>query len=259
MYERELQAMIKAAKDAENVIREVYESAFDVEIKSDDSPVTAADKGADALIREELHEAFPGYAFLTEESADDKSRLDNDDVFIVDPVDGTKEFVARNGEFTTNIALSYANEIVAGVINVPMKHVLYYAVKGQGAFRLEEGKAPVQIHVSSKTSDLTCLRSRSFFQKDEEALIAKHQDKIKRLTSLGAALKFCAIAEGKAEISYRLSAGTKEWDIAAGTIILQEAGGLIQKPDGTEYSFNRDDVYNRQGYMLANRKENLLW
>jgi 3'(2'), 5'-bisphosphate nucleotidase len=76
---------------------------------------------------------------------------------------------------------------------------------------------------------------------------------------LGAALKFCAIAEGKAEISYRLSAGTKEWDIAAGTIILQEAGGLIQKPDGTEYSFNRDDVYNRQGYMLANRKENLLW
>jgi 3'(2'), 5'-bisphosphate nucleotidase len=75
---------------------------------------------------------------------------------------------------------------------------------------------------------------------------------------LGAALKFCAIAEGKAEISYRLSQGTKEWDIAAGTIILKEAGGLILKPDGSEYAFNREDVYNREGYMLMNRKENWL-
>jgi 3'(2'), 5'-bisphosphate nucleotidase len=258
MYEQELAAMQKAARDAEKKIREVYETNFQVEIKSDDSPVTAADKGADFMIRKELHERFPAYALLTEESQDDLSRLNNDYVFIVDPVDGTKEFVARNGEFTTNIALSYRHEIVAGVINVPMKDVMYYAVKGQGAYKVEKGKKPVRIHVSDKIDHLTALRSRSFFNENEKALLEKHADIITAIETMGAALKFCAIAEGRAEISYRESPGTKEWDIAAGTIILKEAGGLILKHDGSEYTFNRTDVYNRQGYVLMNRKENFL-
>jgi 3''-Phosphoadenosine 5''-phosphosulfate (PAPS) 3''-phosphatase len=258
MYEQELAAMQKAARDAEKKIREVYETNFQVEIKSDDSPVTAADKGADFMIRKELHERFPAYALLTEESQDDLSRLNNDYVFIVDPVDGTKEFVARNGEFTTNIALSYRHEIVAGVINVPMKDVMYYAVKGQGAYKVEKGKKPVRIHVSDKIDHLTALRSRSFFNENEKALLEKHADIITDIETMGAALKFCAIAEGRAEISYRESPGTKEWDIAAGTIILKEAGGLILKHDGSEYTFNRTDVYNRQGYVLMNRKENFL-
>lgn len=184
--------------------------------------------------------------------------MTNDFVFIVDPVDGTKEFVARNGEFTTNIALSYQHEIVAGVINVPMKDVMYYAVKGQGAFKLEKGKAPVRIHVSDKLEGLTALRSRSFFNPSEKILLDKHADKITTIVTMGAALKFCTIAEGKAEISYRESTGTKEWDIAAGTIILKEAGGLILKHDGSEYAFNRKDVYNREGYVLMNRRENFL-
>jgi 3'(2'), 5'-bisphosphate nucleotidase len=250
--------MIKAAYDAEVKIREVYATPFDVEIKSDNSPVTAADKGADAMIRKELHEKFPHYAFLTEESADDKSRLKNDYVFIVDPVDGTKEFVAKNGEFCTNIALAYQHEIVVGVVNVPMKNVLYYAVKGQGAYRLERGKAPVRIQVDDKTSDLTCLRSRSFFTPAEQALMEKHKDKITHVVCQGAAMKFCLIAEGKAEISYRESGGTKEWDIAAGKIILEEAGGYLLKHDGSTYHFNREDVYNHDPYILVNRKENVL-
>jgi 3'(2'), 5'-bisphosphate nucleotidase len=258
MYERELAAMQKAAFDAEKKIKEVYQTAFAVEMKSDNSPVTAADKGADELIRQELHRSFPSYALLTEESKDDLSRLNNDDVFIVDPVDGTKEFVARNGEFTTNIALAHNHQVVAGVVNVPMKDVMYFALKGQGAFKWEKGKDPVRIHVSDKVTGLTALRSRSFFGPNEKALLDKHADKIATVETLGAALKFCAIAEGKAEISYRESPGTKEWDIAAGTIILQEAGGLILKRDGSEYAFNRPDVYNREGYMLMNRKENWL-
>ncbi|MFA6620099.1 MAG: 3'(2'),5'-bisphosphate nucleotidase CysQ, partial [Bacilli bacterium] len=161
MYERELAAMQKAALDAEKKIKEIYQTAFAVEIKSDNSPVTAADKGADQLIRQELHHSFPSYALLTEESKDDLSRLTNDNVFIVDPVDGTKEFVARNGEFTTNIALSHNHQIVVGVINVPMENVMYFALKGQGAFKWEKGKDPVQIHVSNKLTGLTALRSRS--------------------------------------------------------------------------------------------------
>jgi 3'(2'), 5'-bisphosphate nucleotidase len=258
MWEQELSSAIKAAYEAEKTIKKVYASSFAVEIKSDDSPVTAADKGADALIRKELHKAFPSYAFLTEESVDDKSRLAQDYVWIVDPVDGTKEFVARNGEFTTNIALAYKHQIVVGVINVPMKDVLYYAVKGQGAYRLIRGKAPVRLAVDKKTSGLIVVRSRSFFNEAEAALIEKHKDRIGETVPLGAALKFCAIAEGKAEISYRMSGGTKEWDIAAGTLILREAGGVVVKPDLSEYSFNREDVYNRDGYILANCLENVL-
>ena len=146
MYEKELAAMIQAALDAEKGILKVYSKPFQVEIKSDNSPVTEADKGADTLIRQELGQAFPKYAFLTEESKDDKKRLENDYVFIVDPVDGTKEFVSRNGEFCTNIALAYKHEVVVGVINIPMKNVIYYAVKGEGAFKLEKGKQPVRIH-----------------------------------------------------------------------------------------------------------------
>jgi 3'(2'), 5'-bisphosphate nucleotidase len=258
MYERELAAMQKAALDAEKKIKEIYQTAFAVEIKSDNSPVTAADKGADEMIRKELHHSFPEYGLLTEESKDDPSRLQKENIFIVDPVDGTKEFVARNGEFTTNIALAHQHEVVAGVINVPLKDVMYFAIKGQGAYKQEKGKEPVRIHVSDKLEHLTALRSRSFFAPAEQALLDKHADKIAGVLTLGAALKFCAIAEGKAEISYRLSQGTKEWDIAAGTIILKEAGGLILKPDGSEYAFNREDVYNREGYMLMNRKENWL-
>jgi 3'(2'), 5'-bisphosphate nucleotidase len=258
MYEKELAAMQKAALDAEKKIKEVYATAFQVEIKSDDSPVTAADKSADALIREELHNAFPAYAFLTEESKDDLARLKNDYVFIVDPVDGTKEFVARNGEFTTNIGLAYKHKVVCGVINVPMKDVMYFAIQGQGAYKQEKGKDPVRIHVSDRTENLRALRSRSFFNGLEKELLEKHADKITSVSEMGAALKFCAIAEGKAEISYRESSGTKEWDIAAGTIILQEAGGFILKHDGSEYAFNREDVYNREGYVLANRKVNIL-
>lgn len=259
MYEKELAAMIQAALDAEKGILKVYSKPFQVEIKSDNSPVTEADKGADTLIRQELGQVFPQYAFLTEESKDDKKRLENDYVFIVDPVDGTKEFVSRNGEFCTNIALAYKHEVVVGVINIPMKNVIYYAVKGEGAFKLEKGKQPVRIHVSSKDSNLTVLRSISFFNEQEETLIRNHKDRITHVEALGAALKFCAIADGSADISYRVSPNTKEWDIAAGTVILKEAGGFIKKFDGTEYAFNRDDVYNRQGYMLANKSSNLLF
>ncbi|MCH3909062.1 MAG: 3'(2'),5'-bisphosphate nucleotidase CysQ [Bacilli bacterium] len=258
MWEKELKSMIKAAYDAEVKIKEVYSKPFEVEIKSDNSPVTAADKGADSMIRKELHESFPSYAFLTEESKDDKSRLLNDYVFIVDPVDGTKEFVSRNGEFCTNIALSYKHEIVVGVINIPMQNVLYYAVKGEGAYKLERGGTPVRIHVDDKTDAFTVLRSKSFFTEGEKILIEKHKDKIARVISKGAALKFCEIAEGKAELSYRESPGTKEWDIAAGQIIIMEAGGYILKHDGSVYTFNRDDVYNHDPYVLVNRKENIL-
>lgn len=258
MYEKELKAMIEAAYAAEVKIKEIYATPFDVEIKADDSPVTLADKTADNLIKTTLASFFPHFGFLTEESIDTGERLDKEYVIIIDPVDGTKEFVSRNGEFTTNIALCHNHEIVVGVINVPMKDVLYYAVKGEGAYRLEKGKEPVRIHVSNKRDNLIAVRSRSFFNEKEQQMMDKHSDVIKEVQIFGAALKFCMIAEGKADLQYRFSASTKEWDVAPGDLLIHEAGGVMVKPDMTRYSYNRVDPYNRDGYILANCIENVL-
>ncbi len=259
MYEKELKAALEAAKLAQEKILEVYHTPFEVEIKSDDSPVTKADKMADALIREYLAPLFPEYGFLTEESKDTPERLSKKAIWIVDPVDGTKEFVSRNGEFTTNIALCVDHQIVVGVINVPLKKTAYFAVKGQGAFRQKEGEEKEAIRVSSRDDSLRTLRSISFFKPEEEAFYAKHKARFEgEARPLGAALKFCAIAEGSAEFFVRLSSGTKEWDVAPGDLLVHEAGGIMVEPDGKPFVYNREDVYNRKGYLIANKKENLL-
>ena len=256
MLEKEIQEMIFAAELARNEIMKIYSQNFDVEIKSDNSPVTEADKRADEIIREYLASKFPSYAFLTEESSDDGSRLNNDYVFIVDPVDGTKDFVVKNGQFTTNIGLAYKHEIVAGVVSIPAQGIIYYAHKNAGAFKLENGNV-CKIHVNNKEKDLKVLTSNFHCTQKELELIEKHKDVISFVEKCGSSIKACKIAEGAAEISYRLSDGTKEWDTAAFDIIVKEAGGVVLKPDFTDITYNRVDVYNRGGYIIANKKENI--
>lgn len=258
MFEKELESAIKAGRDAIDVILKVYNEPFDVEIKDDNSPVTKADKMADALIRKELSNSFPNYALLTEESEDDKSRLSNDYVWIVDPVDGTKDFVSRDGGFTTNIALSYKHEAVLGVVVIPLSKEIYYAVKGMGAYKINADGSVARIHVNDKTDNLICLKSVFHSNEKEEEVYKKHSDKIKEIKKVGSSIKACYIAEGKAEISYRMSDGTKEWDTAAFQIIVEEAGGFVLKFDGTKMMYNREDVYNHGGYIILNKKENFL-
>ena len=258
-YKKELEEMIKAAKKAEVHILKIYHSNFEVEIKSDDSPVTEADKGADRIIREELGKAFPDYGFLTEESSDTGERFSYDYVFIVDPVDGTKDFVARDGQFCTNIALAYKGEVVAGVINLPGQNRLYYASKGDGAYCIEKDGSVHQIHVSDRKANLRCMRSISFFNEKEKAFYEKHSSYFEgEAEPVGAAYKFCLIADGHKDFFIRISNGTKEWDVAAGDIILTEAGGIMVQPNGKPFSYNRKDVYNREGYIMANCKDNLF-
>lgn len=257
MYELELQRALEVIEIVRPIILEIYNSDFAVEIKEDNSPVTKADQLVDQKVRTYLGSLYPDHAFLTEESEDDPRRFDCDYVWIVDPIDGTKDFVGRDGEFTVNIALAYKHEIVVGVIHSPVKNVSYYAIKGAGAYKLEDG-IHKQIKVNDKLEALTVVTSRYHLRPLEVETMEKHADKIKTRTTVGASLKACLIAEGKAELSYRFSAGTKEWDIAPAQIIVEEAGGLFVKPDGTRYSYNRKDVVNQQGYVIANRKENIL-
>ena len=249
----ELQFALQAAKLAETKILEVYNTAFDVEIKEDNSPVTQADKCADEIIRAILHQAFPEDGFLTEESIDTPERFEKKRIWIVDPVDGTKEFVSRNGEFTTNIALAENGEVVFGLINVPTKGLTYYAIKGKGSFRINKDGSTETISVSKRTSALRPLRSISFFREDEASFMESHKEYFEsEARPIGAALKFCYIAEGNAEFFIRLGTGTKEWDVAAGDLILREAGGFVLEPTGERFHYNRKDVYNRLGYVMGN-------
>lgn len=257
MYEYVAKQMLIAANKADKWIKKIYETDFPVEIKKDNSPVTDADKGADDIIRAYLGTIFKDAGFLTEESTDDGSRFSKKEIFIVDPVDGTKEFVSKNGQFTINIAYCVDHEVVAGVIRVPMHNVSYYAIKGQGAFRVEDGKEPVQIHVSRRKSGIRACCSISHNNEAEEQFYNDHFNVIAgKPTPIGAARKFCLIAEGSYDLSVRFSSGTKEWDVAAGDIILTEAGGVMIEPDGEKMTYNRVDVYNRKGYILANCIEN---
>lgn len=258
MFERELKLMIEACQKAKVEIMRIYRQDFDVEIKEDDSPVTLADKTADKMIRDILSKEFPNYAFLTEESEDNLDRRNNDYLFVIDPVDGTKDFVKKDDMFTTNVALVYKEEVVAGVVYIPAKDEYYFAIKGQGAFYCKEGEEPVRIHVNDKLEDLTMLVSVFHTTKDEMDIYENNKDRITTIERYGSAIKACRIAHGLAEVSYRLGPGTKEWDTAASQIVVLEAGGIFSKPDLTPISYNRIDVYNREGFVILNRKENLL-
>jgi 3'(2'), 5'-bisphosphate nucleotidase len=247
----------QAALEARNVILAIYAQPFSVEQKDDTSPVTEADKQADAVISSYLKTRYPSFGFLTEETDDDFSRLEKDYVWVVDPVDGTKDFVAKNDEFTINIALIYRHQVIAGLIMIPVTGETYYASLHQGAYYRHHG-VDLRLHVSEKTTNLTVLTSRFHTQPIESKMIENHRDKITTIASFGSAIKACKIAQGLAEISYRLSSGTKEWDTAASDLLVTEAGGFFLKPNQQKYTYNRQDVRNLEGYIIVNRMENFL-
>lgn len=249
---------LAAALLAKVEILKIYQSDFSYTSKSDDSPVTQADQIADLIIRTYLQKKYPLFGFLTEESSDDFSRLTKEYVWVVDPIDGTKDFIAKNDEFTINIALIHQHQVIAGIVMIPALDEVYYAMKGEGAYFLKDGVSK-QIFVNQKLKDLTVLTSRFHVQSAELTLIQKYASIITKVQTYGSALKACRIASGLAEISYRLSSGTKEWDTASSDLIVSEAGGLFIKPTLPieRYTYNRKEVKNIDGYVILNRIENL--
>ena len=134
---KEFEVALKAIKEASKVVMEIYHDDFTINIKSDNSEVTNADISSEKIIRNHLITNFPEYSILSEETTDSLERLNNDYCFIVDPLDGTKDFVNKTDNFAINIALSYKNEIVLGLISVPCRNLIYYAIKGQGAYKID--------------------------------------------------------------------------------------------------------------------------
>lgn len=259
-----LEAMTKAtagiAVAAGKTIMDIYNGNFAVEYKDDKSPLTAADLAANTVICDFLKEEYGQYAILSEESKDDPKRRANPGCFIVDPLDGTKEFVKRNGEFTVNIAFAYHGKSVMGVVYAPVLDKLYYAADGLGAFcqsgnEHEYFSEQKQIHVTDKKDNLTVMASRSHAGAEHNALLERNKEKIGETISIGSSLKGCLIAQGKADVYYRTGL-TCEWDTAAMQCVVEQAGGVFMQGDGTPMRYNRDNVLNEKGFFILNNIDN---
>lgn len=183
-------------------------------------------------------------------------RLNNEWCWIVDPVDGTKEYIKRNGEFTVNIALAHNNKVLLGVVYVPVTGELYYAQKDYGAYYKLNGKVE-RIHVSTRKDDLVVMVSRSHMRGSTRELLENNAHRISKTISRGSSLKGCMIAKGDADVYYRYGP-TSEWDIAAMAIIIEEAGGYIYEMDNSEFVYNRENVRNEKGFYILNSLENKL-
>lgn len=255
-YKEELKTLIDLAKKASEIVCGYYEKGFKVEIKSDQSPVTDADKASDHLIRDTLKEKFPEYGILTEEDKDDFVRLEKKRVFVIDPLDGTSDFVAHDGQFAINLGLVEDHVPVVGVVAVPLTGEIYFAVKGQGSYYAEPGHVLKRNRVSSRLNHLKVLHSVKHVSQRALDLFDKHKDLIDSVIPMGAALKACTIARGENDCAFTYGDGTKEWDTCAPQIIVLEAGGIYTDTKGNVMTYNRKDVYNHDGYAIVNRKEN---
>ncbi len=256
-FSNELYEAKKVAITAGKKVMEIYRTDFSVDYKEDNSPVTKADLLANEIILNQLQKVFPNYAYLSEESIDDETRLTNDYCFIIDPIDGTKEFVNKTGEFTINIALSYKQEIVMGVIYAPVLDELYYAEIGKGAYRVKEREYS-KLQVSNRINQLRVAESRSHKSKEVKQLYEENKNKIEKLYEVGSTLKGCFLANGRLEAFYKFGLGTKEWDIAAMDLIVWEAGGIFKDLKHQKYRYNKKDVYNKNGYYAINNQENIF-
>jgi 3'(2'), 5'-bisphosphate nucleotidase len=238
-------------KKAGDKIIEIYNSdKFKVvDYKADDSPLTLADLASNAEIVDGLMNHFD-YPIISEEleNATYECRKDYKKYWCVDPLDGTKEFINRNGEFTVNIALIINNLPFFGGIYVPVKDVYYFGIQGQGAFKREGEGELKKLTVNENTGDWIAVGSKSHAKPDENEFYQKIG--VKESFSVGSSLKFCMVAEGSADLYFR-SGPTMEWDIAAGHAILRAAGGEVFKDLDCKdvFTYNKESLLN--GSFLA--------
>lgn len=241
--------MRRLALEAGDAIMAIYASDdFDVESKSDDSPVTAADKAADAIISGGLRAAFPDIMLVTEEQADSHGQS-GDTFLIVDPLDGTKEFIHRRGDFTVNIALVEKGVPTRGVVFAPARDRMFFtlsdgsAVEEEGPFdKAEVGKTNAIRVADSDNGALMVVASKSHRDQATDDYINKYA--VKDMKSAGSSLKFCLVATGEADVYPRLGR-TMEWDTAAGHAVLNGAGGTVVNFDShAPLTYGKEDFAN---------------
>ncbi len=234
----------RIAKQAGDKIMEVYENGFDIETKLDDSPVTTADLAANAHIEKELNKLLPLFPILSEESATQsfEERAARETYWLVDPLDGTKEFIKRRDTFTVNIALIHQNKSILGVVYAPALDVLYFACKGHGSYKQKGEQRAKKIHTRKMPETPIFAGSRSHAGEALTQFLANVKAEMGHyeLVSMGSSLKMCMVAEGAADLYPRLGL-TSEWDTAAAHCVVEEAGGKLVKTDMSPLLYNTKD------------------
>jgi 3'(2'), 5'-bisphosphate nucleotidase len=247
---RLLEAMVSAAVAAGRAIHEIYTRGFEVTSKADSTPVTDADHAAEAIILEHLRRAAPGVPIVAEEEvAAGRSPAVGREFFLVDPLDGTKAFVRRRGDFTVNIALTRAGAPVLGAVYAPASSQLFAGnVLARSAFRSEQHVAatvpaprvPIRVRPAPQ-SGLTVVASRSHATPETDTYLANYP--VAERVAVGSSLKFCLVASGTADLYPRLGP-TMEWDTAAGHAVLTAAGGSVWAPGGVPLSYGKPGFRN---------------
>lgn len=237
------EALMPVVYEAGHLIMAVHKRSAHARQKADGSPVTQADEGAEALILPALAKIAPSIAVISEENAASHKMAAPDLFFLVDPLDGTKEFLKPdgNGHFTVNIGLIYKGNPIMGLIYAPVFDDLYVGVVGQGAQKISQGqRQPIAVREVPDTGAVA-VASTSHRDKATNEWLEQHQ--IGQTISVGSSLKFCLLAEGKADVYPRFGP-VMEWDTAAGDAILRAAGGLMMTPDLTPYPYGKADYLN---------------
>jgi myo-inositol-1(or 4)-monophosphatase len=247
-FTHEKDRAIEAALAAGAIIRSFYSTSYKVDYKDQrrDSPVTIADRDANQKIHDILQAAFPQYGWLSEETVDSPERLSRQRVWLVDPLDGTKEFINKIPEFGVSIALTENRQPVVGVVYNPIHDQLFWAIRGQGTWCQEQR---LQVTTTDQLSASTILASRSETKRGEwKSFLSKFQTR----PTGSAAYKMALIARGDADATFTLTP-KNEWDICAGVLLIEEAGGQVSHLDGRPVVFNQPKTL-LQGLIASNRQ-----
>lgn len=245
----ELDIAIKAAREAGNAILEIYQGDFKTSKKNDDSPITDADLKSNEIIKEVLSQTE--HTILSEEDKDDQSRLSKDVIWIIDPLDGTSDFIDKTGEFTVMIALIKNKKPVLGVIGWPTEKIFFVAQKGSGAFRYSNDEwEKISVTTLAELSKCRAIGSRHHLSDKEKQFIKKLG--IEDFTSIGSSLKVGKISSGEAEVYITTTDKMKEWDSAASYCIISEAGGKMTDMLGNDITYNNKQVFHQNGILVTN-------
>ncbi len=245
----ELDIAIKATKEAGDAILDIYQGDFKTSKKNDNSPVTDADLKSNEIIKGILSQTE--HVILSEEDRDDHSRLSKDTIWIVDPLDGTSDFIDKTGEFTVMIALIQNKKPILGVIGWPTEKIMFVAQKGSGAFRYENNEwKKIAVTAIKDIPKCRTVGSRHHLSDREKLFIKKLG--IGDFTSIGSSLKVGKISSGEAEAYITTTNKMKEWDSAASYCIISEAGGKMTDMLGNDVTYNNKEVHHQNGILVTN-------
>ena len=244
----ELGKIIDGIVKAGEKVLEVYETDFSTEKKDDDSPITQADIESNKILKDVLGKT--GITILSEEDTDDKKRLLDDKIWIIDPLDGTTDFVNRTGEFTIMVGLVEKHKSILGLIYWPIKKKMYLAESGKGAFRHDEEWEKIETTMMSEMQNCQALVSRHHLSEKEKKLLDEME--IAVVTSIGSSLKVTEIASGDAEIYLTTTNKMKQWDTCASNCIISEAGGKMTDMSGNDLVYNTEIVNHENGILVTN-------